>query len=105
MARALGRQLPWNRNIRAHLPGRTAVEAIMRNSGNSRLLWAAEKYLRTEEKLDELDTADAAIAARLRRSIRHTRRRLLKATPAMQRRPGLAHFRTVLVAVDGEPAS
>ena len=77
----------------------------MRNTGNSRLLWQAGKYLTAEEQLDQLSAGDATIAARLRRSIRQTRRRLLKATRSIERRPGPAHFRTVLVAVDGDPAS
>jgi nucleotide-binding universal stress UspA family protein len=81
------------------------MEAVMRNSGNSRLLWAAGKYLTAEEQLEQLEPGDSAIAARLRRSIRQTRRRLLKATRSIQHRPGPTHFRNVLVAVDGDAAS
>jgi len=78
----------------------------MRHVGNSRLLWAAGKYLSAEEHLEQLGPSDTAIAARLRRSIRQTRRRLLlAATHTIQQRPTPSHFRTVLVAVDGEPAS
>jgi nucleotide-binding universal stress UspA family protein len=78
----------------------------MRNVGNSRLLWAAGKYLSAEEHLEQLGPSDTAVAARLRRSIRQTRRRLLKAASGtIQQRPARSHFRTVLVAVDGEPAS
>jgi nucleotide-binding universal stress UspA family protein len=74
-------------------------------NNNSRLLWAAGKYLSAEERLDRLTSADAAIAARLRRSIRQTRRKLLKATGSNKQRPGPNHLRCVLVAVNDDPAS
>src|SRR6476619_4927251 len=91
---------------RVHPTPSRRTEASMRHVGNSRLLWAAGKYLSAEEHLEQLGPSDTAIAARLRRSIRQTRRRLLlAATHTIQQRPTPSHFRTVLVAVDGEPAS